>query len=213
MTTARESRTLVVLGGTGRTGRSLIEQALARGHRVRALARRPEALPLRSGLEVIAGDARDPEALGRTLRGADAVLSVLGPVKNDPAGVMTAAAEGLLAQMPAHGVARVVALTGAGVAHPGDRPRLPDRVFGFLLRRLQPQVIGDSERFADLLRGSGLDWTLVRAPMLRDGPPKPVRSGLVGDIGVAVTRDSVAHFMLDVLEGDTHVREAPAISN
>lgn len=43
---------LLVIGETGRTGRLIVEQALARGHEVVALVRDPSALPSRPGLVV-----------------------------------------------------------------------------------------------------------------------------------------------------------------
>jgi uncharacterized protein YbjT (DUF2867 family) len=36
---------LFILGATGRTGRALVEQAAARGHRLTALVRTPDTLP------------------------------------------------------------------------------------------------------------------------------------------------------------------------
>ncbi|TMD53495.1 MAG: hypothetical protein E6I85_08270 [Chloroflexi bacterium] len=49
---------LVVLGATGRTGRLVVEQALAAGHTVTALVRSPEKLATSSSnLRVVAGQA------------------------------------------------------------------------------------------------------------------------------------------------------------
>src|SRR5260370_27523099 len=70
---------LLILGATGRTGRLVVEQALAAGHAVTALVRSPEKLTIRnSNLRVVAGRATDPEAVARALASADAVLSTLG---------------------------------------------------------------------------------------------------------------------------------------
>lgn len=70
---------LVVLGASGRTGRLVVEQALAAGHLVTALVRSPEKLTLRHPkLRVVVGDATDSSALSRALEGAVAVISTLG---------------------------------------------------------------------------------------------------------------------------------------
>ena len=59
---------LVVLGATGGTGRLVVEQALAAGHTVTALARSPEKLTLRNpNLHVVAGQATDRSAVSRAL--------------------------------------------------------------------------------------------------------------------------------------------------
>src|ERR1700674_4047776 len=70
---------LVVLGATGRTGRLVVEQALAAGHTVTALVRSPEKLTTsNSKLRVVAGQVTDTSAVARALEGADALISTLG---------------------------------------------------------------------------------------------------------------------------------------
>ncbi|PNY81950.1 NAD(P)-dependent oxidoreductase [Deinococcus koreensis] len=213
-TASSSPQTLAILGGTGRTGRLLIDMALAAGHEVRVLARNPERLHRRDPrLSVVTGDARNAADLAALLEGTDAVLSTLGPVRSDPAGVMTQAAEGLAQAMPAAGVTRLITLTGAGVAQPGDRPKLFDHVIRRVLKLAQPDVLRDSEGHVERLRRSDLNWTAVRAPMLTDGPPAPLKVGMVGDIGPRLSRASAAAFMLQQLDSDAHSRQAPAISN
>lgn len=215
---AGDGRRLAILGGTGRSGRLLIDMALAAGHEVRVLARDPARLHRQDPrLVPVTGDARDPEAVARLLEGVDAVLSALGPVRGeargDGSGVMTRAAENLVAAMPGAGVTRLISMTGAGVAQPGDQPKVFDRVIRTALRLSQPDVLRDSEGHVARLRASDLDWTVVRVPMLIDGPAQSVRAGKVGDIGPRVSRASVATFMLEQLESDRWLRQAPAISH
>jgi hypothetical protein len=71
------------------------------------------------------------------------------------------------------------------------------------------------EQVVDKVRHSGLDWTIVRAPMLTEGPATGrVREGYVGkDIGPRLTRADLAAFMLKQLDTETYVGQAPAISN
>ncbi|WP_027483737.1 NAD(P)-dependent oxidoreductase [Deinococcus pimensis] len=205
---------LAILGGTGRTGRLLVDLALQDGHDVRVLARDPSKVHrTHERLTVVQGDARDPQAIARLVEGADAVLSALGPVRGGPRDVMTSAAQALVSQLATAPRRRLITLTGAGVPHEGDRPGAVDRIFGILLRLLQPDVLRDSQGHVDLVRGSNLDWTVVRAPRLTDGPERPLRVGLVGDISPQLTRASAARFMLDQVASDRYVRQAPAISN
>ena len=52
---------ILVLGGTGATGRLVVEQALADGHQVRALVRSPEKLTASNpNLEVVVGQGAKP---------------------------------------------------------------------------------------------------------------------------------------------------------
>ncbi|MCG2841064.1 NAD(P)-dependent oxidoreductase [Sandaracinobacter sp. RS1-74] len=73
--------TLAITGGTGFVGGHAIASALSRGHRVRALARRPQAE--KPGLTWIAGSLTDAPALTRLVEGADAILHIAG-VTNAP---------------------------------------------------------------------------------------------------------------------------------
>lgn len=209
---------LALLGGTGRTGRLLIDMALVQGHSLKVLARDPQQLKRHASLEAVQGDARAPDAYAELLAGTDAVLCALGPVKGDSvkgdaSGVMTLAAQHLIQFMPEGGVRRLVTLTGAGVARPGDRPKLPDRIIRTLLRLMQPDVLADSVRHVRLICASDLDWTVVRVPMLIGGPAAALKVGMVGDIRPRVTRASTARFMLDALEDRALIGQTPAISN
>ncbi len=65
---------ITVLGATGGIGGAVTDAFLAAGHRVVALARRPDALERRAGLTIIEGDVRDPDALAVALDGSDAVF-------------------------------------------------------------------------------------------------------------------------------------------
>jgi putative NADH-flavin reductase len=70
---------LLILGGTGRTGRALVEQALGQGHAVTVLARDPAKLAMtHENLRVTKGDVADYESVEATIKSQDAVLSALG---------------------------------------------------------------------------------------------------------------------------------------
>lgn len=203
-----------LLGGTGRTGRLIINLALAAGHPLKVLARDPDRLHrTHPDLSTVRGDASDPAVYAELLEGAEAVLSALGPVKGGSATIMTRAAHHLQLEMEARGPRRLVSLTGAGVPVPGDEPTPLDRVIRTLLRLTQPAVLADAARHTEVIRASSLDWTVVRVPRLQDGPAKPVLAGHVGAVRPFITRASAAQFMLDAALDGTFLREAPAISN
>jgi putative NADH-flavin reductase len=71
--------TVLVFGATGRTGRALVEQALAQGHIVTAFARDPRKIrTMHKNLRVMQGDVLNHDAVGEAINGQDAVLSALG---------------------------------------------------------------------------------------------------------------------------------------
>lgn len=70
---------LLIFGATGRTGRALVAQALARGHVVTAFARNPSKVRVtHSDLRVAKGDILDYTSVEAAIKGQHAVLSALG---------------------------------------------------------------------------------------------------------------------------------------
>ena len=206
---------LAVFGATGRTGQPLVRQALARGYTVKALARTPSKLIQNDKrLNIVQGDATHPADVAKTIEGTDAVLSALGHTKTSSRDVQTVATQYIVAAMKQHGVKRIVSLTGAGVKDPHDEPKFVDRVFGFLLATFARDVIKDAEAHAEVLRGSGLEWVIVRGPRLTDGEHTGTyKVGYVGkDSGTQISRADLAEFMLEALETDEWLRKAPMVS-
>ena len=153
---------LVVLGATGGTGRLVLEQALAAGHTVTALVRSPEKLTLRNpNLHVIGGQATDPSAVSRALDGADALISTLGGTGS----VISDATQAIVDAAPRAGVSRVVVLSSFLV----ERDRF-DPVTRLLTGLAMGSMIKDKSAGEKALRQSDLDWTIVYASGLTDGP-------------------------------------------
>ena len=207
---------ITLFGATGRTGKYVLEQALEAGHAVTVLVRSPEKLSVTHlKLTVLQGDARDPDDVSRAIVGAEAVISTLGPVRGGPMDVMTRGAENIVAAMKQHGVKRLISTTGAGVSAPQDIPTIMSRFIGFLVRTLSREVYEDSLRGADTIQNSGLDWTIVRGPMLRDAPfDGDYRLGYVGDgMNRTLSRSNFADCILNQLEDETYLHKIPAVSD
>jgi len=91
---------LAITGATGFVGGRLLEQALAAGHEVRALTRRPQQP--REGLSWIAGSLDDQASLDLLAEGADAMIHVAGVINApDPAGFEAANVMGTSAVLAA----------------------------------------------------------------------------------------------------------------
>jgi len=207
---------LAVLGATGRTGRLLVEQALGQGHQIRALVRNPEKLgTLRPKVETVAGDATRAEDVERLVAGCDAVISTLGHTAGTSADMQTTATRNVLHAMRRHGARRLISLTGAGVPDTHDEPGFVEKLFHVALRIFAKKVQEDAIRHAEAIRSSDLDWTIVRVPMLRDGPGgHEIKVGYAGKgPGTKIERPDVARFMLQQLTDDEWVKKSPMISN
>lgn len=207
---------VAVFGGTGRTGRLVIEQALQAGHTVTALVRNPAKLTLQHPhLRVVQGQLTDAAQLAAVIAGQDAVISALGPTSNKPVQEISQAMTLIIAAMRDQRIDRLIVSAGAGVGDPMDQPKLIDRVIVTALKTFNGNVYADMLQVAQQVRQSGLEWTLVRAPRLTDDPPTGhIRAGGVGkDIGTQLTRGDFAAFLVRQLTDNTWLCKAPAISN
>lgn len=206
---------IVIFGASGRTGKPLVEQALAAGHDVTAFVRDSSKLDIDHGrLTVIEGDVKDPDRVREAIAGADAVLSTLGHTKTSANDVQTVGTENIVATVKETGVRRLVSLTGAGVSDPKDEPKLFDKAITKLLKLLQKDVLEDGENHAWAIEKSGLDWVIVRGPRLTEGEKKgEYRVGHVGkNSGTKISRADVADFMLRQTQDDTYLGQKPMIS-
>lgn len=206
---------ITVFGGTGMTGRLVVELALKRGNRVTALVRtRAKLGELADKVDVIEGDATDPVAVDKAVAGSGAVLSALGHVKGSPRDLETAALRKIVASMKKSNVRRLVVLSSSVVADPSDKPTLGQRLASWLVKAFRSEVYHDSLAKALVVRDSGLEWTIVRASILTNGPPTGrYRVGRMGSgAGVRVSRADAADFMLKCATGGEHSLESPYIS-
>jgi len=206
---------ILVLGATGGTGRLIVAQALARGFEVRALVRSPAKAIGLEGAELFIGDARDEAALRKALEGADAVVSALGtPVSPfREVALLSSATKALVSAMKAAGVPRLVCITGMGA---GDSAGHGGFVFDrLILPALLRKVYADKDRQEAIVRGSGLDWVLVRPSVLNDQAPRHdirVLTDVSGFHGGTIARADVASFVLDQVSANTWLGRSPLIS-
>ena len=215
MVPVSSAHTIALFGATGRTGRHVLEQVLAAGCTARVLARKPGSVAGIPGrITVILGDVLDRTAVDETVRGADAVVSVFGHVAGSPSALQTEGTRNIVDAMKTHTVARVVSLSGGGLPVPQDKPKAADHIIRFLLERLSPQVLRDAHGHLDVLRASGLDWTVVRAPRLTDA--SAVGSYRVGWVGVnastQIARADLATCIVAQIDDRTFVHQLPFVS-
>jgi putative NADH-flavin reductase len=220
---------LTIFAATGGIGRQLLEQAVAAGHQVTAVVRNPDKLSVSGDVRVVTADLADPDptALEAAVDGADAVLSGLGPRSNAEAGIASRGTRVIVQAMQATGVRRIVVVSAApiGTVPSPGRPRPPrhDPGDGFLMRHLFSPLAramfrehyADLALMEDVLRDSGLDWTVVRPPRLTNRPlTGRYRTAYGRNLrrGVFVSRADVAQLMLRVLDQPDTIKQAVGIA-
>ncbi|NCP11731.1 MAG: NAD(P)H-binding protein [Sphingomonadales bacterium] len=149
--TGDSARVIAITGATGFVGSTLVDLAVARGHHVRALTRRPQ--PDRPGLTWIAGALDRRDALAELVDGADAVIHVAGAVNaRDRAGFAAAniaGTEAVAAAAREAGIARFVHVSSLSAREPG----ISD--YGWSKAGAETAVMA-----------GGLDWIIVRPPAI-----------------------------------------------
>lgn len=218
---------LTLFAATGGIGRQLLEQAVAAGHDVTAVVRNPKKLSRE--VRVVAADlaAPDPTTLESAVRGADAVLSALGAVSKGETGVAWRGTQAIVAAMRAAGARRLVVVSAApiGTVPSPARPHPPkhDPGDGFFMRHLMSPMIkmilrrhyDDLARMEDVVRDSGLDWTILRPPRLTDASltgSYRTANGQNLRRGALISRADVAHLMLQSLARPETVGQAIGIA-
>jgi len=206
---------IVIFGAAGATGRALVAQALAQGHRVTAFVRTPVGLDLKhASFNVAQGDVADPAPVERALFGQDAVFCALGaatPLKRDQALVI--GVDNIVRAMVRSGPRRLIYLSFLGVR--GGRQQLSLLGRYLVAPLILRNVVIDHEAKEKIITQSGLDWTIVRPPRLSNGPhTRNYRHG--GNIRAVsvipmISRADVADFMLRQLDDHAYLHKAPAV--
>jgi putative NADH-flavin reductase len=206
---------ITVAGGSGRTGRLFVMAALDRGHDVTVLARDPARAPApANGLTVVTGDVLLPSTVAPAVEGRDAVVSLLAPRPRRDGRVYAEGTRNLEDAAQAAGVRRLVVVSaeGAGV-DPGRLPfayRLVTRIP--VVARLYPDIARMDEEVSSR---EGMDWTIVRPPVLTNGPATGayrIVEDRVAARGLALSRADLAAFLLEVVEKGLYVHERIAVA-
>ena len=206
---------ILILGATGPTGRHIVGQAVSRGYDVTVLVRSPEKATDLKGAKLVIGDARDEKALRQAIKGRDAVISALGTPASPfrEVTLLSTAARALLKAMKAEQVLRLIAITviGAGDSAGHGGFLFDNVIFPLILRN----VYADKNRQEAIIKGSDVDWTIVRPSILNNKPGGNTIRALT-DLrnfhGGSISRADVATFILDHVNSDAWLRKLPLIT-
>ena len=181
------------------------------------LVRSPSKLEAPGALTVVEGDVMDADAVRPAIGGGggspDAVIFAAGPVKGSPPNMLSTAASNIISAMKDAGVRRLVWLTGAGVMDARDEPSFSRRIIRGLMKVVAGSVLSDSETAYRAVVGSGLDYTVVRPPMLSDEPGgSNLQAGYTPPKPIPVGRGDLARFLLEAAEKNEYVNESPLVT-
>ncbi|KAI0407790.1 NAD-dependent epimerase/dehydratase-like protein [Xylaria palmicola] len=220
----------LILGGSGRTGKLIVEEAVSKGHSVAALVRSPSSLTSRPGLTAIQGTPMKTEDIEKAFEAApmppQAVLVALSlrRVSDSPFAAVTPdtpdrfmedSVANAISVMKKYGTKRIVILNQWGAGNSLDS-------MNFLFRAMFKHTnmrhgLAAHNTIDEETRKSGVEFVLARACLLADGEAAPIRyypdNGKEINFLPKITRASVARFMVQACEKDDFVGKSPVISN
>ena len=208
---------IALIGATGFVGTAVLAELLQRDHQVTALLRDPKKLSSRPGLSTVIADAYDAEAVGRAVRGQDAVVSAFHPGWDEPElydrflGGSAAIERGVASS----GVKRLLVVGGAGslFVAPGvqlvDTPQFNDHVPANII----PGSRAARDALAALRKNEVLDWTFLSPPAMllpgeRTGTYRVGGEDLLmaGDKPAGISVADLAIAIVDEIERPRHLK-------
>jgi len=182
---------------------------------VRMLARNPDKVKEQHpNLTVVKGDVLNQEDVGQVIAGTDLVISLFGHVKGSPPRLQTRGTENIVAAMNEENISRIISLSGGGLPFEKDQPKFADKAIRFIMKLVAKKILDDAIEHAEVLRRSGLDWTIVRAPRLTDEAERGEYrvSWIDARSGTKLSRADLASYLLELIQNPAYKQEMPFVA-
>ncbi|KAH8160863.1 hypothetical protein CIB48_g7391 [Xylaria polymorpha] len=223
---------ILILGGSGRTGKLIVEEALSKGHSVVALVRSPASFPLATqpGLTLVEGTPMKREDLQRAFaasrtspeavlvalslrRVSDSPFAAVDP--SNPPRIMEDSVANAISVMKEHDTKKLIIMSQWGAGNSFGSMNLLFR--GMFSHTNMKHGLAAHNNLDKETRKTGVNFVFVRASVLAEGDAAPIKVYPDDGKGVnflpKITRASVAKFMVEACEKDEFVGRSPVISN
>src|SRR5215469_17371058 len=213
---------ITVFGASGGIGTHAVDLATQRGHQVRAVYRAAPHVPPAGQTEILVSpDIFDPDFVAQAIRGADVVVTALGPnfarhhnprtTMISPPDLHQRLARSLIAAMKDPGAPVRLISVSTGSMGPGDDvmgagQRLLFRFFRTVMTPNLGRVGRDLQAMEEELAAAGIDWYALRPIKLTDGPLTGHVQASARFVMKTVSRADVAWYILSLAE-DPHPRQ------
>ncbi|KAH8889414.1 TrkA-N domain dehydrogenase [Thozetella sp. PMI_491] len=227
---------IFIIGGSGRAGSLIVDDAIARGHTVVALVRKATSLAERPGLSTVVGEPLSKADVDAALASAtasgpvDAVVFALNARRvadspfaavspDSPPGMLTDAGNNALAAMKKHGVRKLVVLSTVGTGNSWKSMNFLFRgLFSHSNMRFQ---VDDHNNLDAAVRKAAADgsinFVMARSCMMTDGEEAEVKVHPDDGAGLGflpkISRKSVARFLVRAVESEEWNGTTPIICN
>jgi len=218
--TSSKMNKVCVIGASGKLGQYMVQHALDRNYQVVGVCRERSVSKLdafKTHMTIIPGPTNDPRVIKQAVAGCDGVLTVLVPWGANHYASGTAQAVLDHAQPGA----RLIFSCGWHITRDGkdvypQSLKNEEKIARWIGRLTRLVDVDDQVEACQRIFASDSRWTIVRGSDLKEGESQglPVWSRHVGDPILASNithRVDYALFMVDALENEDLVHEAPAI--
>jgi len=202
---------VIVFGATGKTGRHVVRAGLAEGHRITAFGRSVEQLQIDDpSLEVFKGDAFDAGSVRAAVAGHDAAIICLGSTGLRDKFTLSAGTKTVIDAMVAKDVHRLIVMSAAGVGESWKQIPWSSRL---LFHTLLRNIFRDHQSQEAVVEQSTLDWTIVRAAVLKDDPGTGHYTATNTGSITKINRADVAVALVDQLTDSSNNRRSISVTN
>lgn len=204
---------VLVIGAAGKTGKAVVEQAVAAGHQVTAFVRKAAEYQ-GPAVRVVEGDAADGNAMDAAVKGQEAVLDTIGGKTPYKATTLeSSAAHTIIAAMRRQGARRLVVTSMLGEGDSTANAPFYERL---LVATFLRGADKDKAAMETAVEKSELDWVILRPAILTDDPAQGhvrVFEAATGEKAHKITRADLAAFMVAQLTSDQYLHQAVTIAN
>lgn len=208
---------ITCFGATGMVGKRVVKQAILDGNHIKAFGRNvfTAGFPEADNIELIKGALFDEEEVFSALKGSDAVVSVLGGAADGSDHTRSYGMKIIAHEMQRAGIKRIITVAGVGILPVGNGEELmmDQKTFPAEFR---PTSLEHLKAY-ETLKNSGLEWTVVCPPMIRDadetGLFHTTAEALPTPNRFSINSGDLALFLLKELSVNRYVHQRVGISN
>lgn len=202
--------TIWILWGSWRTGIALRKTCLAAWYHVLSLVRTPQKFISLGGHDVyIQWSATHINDVERLLQQVDVVIDAtsVGFFHHKPAMLYSNVAQTVIAAWNQWKATQFIVMSSAGTDHWRRLPRPANRWYELFLG----DVANDKEKAEALLAASSLPWTIIKSPLLTNGPASPFKTQefetYTPKLYHTISRNTVARCVTDILWNSKYIHK------
>jgi len=159
---------IVVFGANGKVGSIIVKKLLERGHSVTAFIHGSHTLGKNNQLKIVKGDIYSSQDVEKAISGNEVVVSALGSWGTPKKDILTVGMSHIIDSSKANIIRRVISLTGADARAYGDEKDSVHRAMYAFIGVAAGKILRDGENHIEQLRTSGLNWVVVRSPVMNE---------------------------------------------